>query len=154
MSRVERDELVAAHRSATDLVRRRPDSVEAHFVLSDVLRYAGLLDEAAERCDAAFLLDRSVHTTGLRTCAMVFVLRGDYPRTMNYLRTDQGTDFVKALTMDTLARQGKTQEALQLGSPNIPAWTSYDMLLACLARKPSSEVAALAASVRPSDDPD
>ena len=85
---------------------------------------------------------------------MVFLLRGDYPRTMNYLRTDQGTDFVKALTMDMLARQGKTQEALQLGSPNIPAWKSYDMLLACLARKPSSEVAALAESVRASDDPE
>ncbi len=46
VSRVERGDLVAAHRSATDLVRRRPDTVEAQFVLSYVLRYAGLLDEA------------------------------------------------------------------------------------------------------------
>ena len=53
-----------------------------------------------------------------------------------------------------LARQGKTQEALQIGSPNIPEWRSYDLLLACLARKPSSEIATLAGSVRASDDPE
>ena len=85
---------------------------------------------------------------------MVFLLRGDYPRTMNYLRFDQGADFAKALTIDMLARQGKTHEALQLGSPNIPGWKSYDMLVGCIARKPSSEIAALAASVRASDDPE
>ncbi len=154
VSRVERGDLVGAHHRATDLVRRRPDSVDAQFAVSYVLRYAGLLDEAAERCDTAFLLDRSMQTTGLRTCAVVFLLRGDYPRTMNYLRIDQGADFVKALTIDMLARQGRTQEALQLGSPNIPEWKSYVLLLACLARKPSSEVAALADSVRASDDPE
>ncbi len=154
VSRVERGDLVGAHQGATDLIRRRPDAVEAQFVLSYVLRYAGLVDEAADRCETASLLDRSMQTMGLRTCAMVFLQRGDYLRAMNYLQTDRGTDFVRALTMDILARQGKTQEALQLGSPNIPAWKSYDMLLACLARKPSSEVAALAESVRASDDPE
>ncbi len=144
VSRVERGDLVGAHQHSVDLVRRRPDSVEAQFVLSYVLRYAGLLDEAAERCEAALLLDRKMQTSGLRTCSMVFLLRGDYPRTMNYLRLDQGSDFSKALTIDMLARQGKTAEMLQLGSPNIPAWRSYDVLLACFARKPSSEVATLA----------
>ncbi len=154
VSRVERGDLVGAHLRATDLVRRRPDSVEAQFVLSYVLRYAGLLNEAAERCEAALLLDRKMQTSGLRTCSMVFLLRGDYPRTMNYLRLDQGSDFAKALTIDMLARQGKAQDALQLGSPNIPGWKSYDMLLACIARKPSSEVAALAGAVNASEDPE
>ena len=98
-----------------------------------MLRYAGLLNEAAERCDAAFVLDRKMQTSGLRTCAMVFVLRGDYPRAMNYLQLDQGSDFAKALTIDMLARQGRTQEALQVGAPNIPGWKSYDVLRACLA---------------------
>jgi tetratricopeptide (TPR) repeat protein len=154
VSRVERGDLVGAHRSATELVRRRPDSVEAQFVLSYVLRYAGLLEEAADRCDTAFVLDRGMQTTGLRTCAMVFLLRGDYPRTMNYLRTDQGTDFARALTMDMLTRQGKVQEALQLGSLNIPGWKSYEVLRACLGRKPSSEVAALTRTVRASGDPE
>jgi hypothetical protein len=73
---------------------------------------------------------------------------------MNYLRVDQGSDFARALTIDMLARQGKAHEALQIGSPNIPGWKTYDMLLAHLAGKPSSEVAALATSVRASDDPE
>jgi hypothetical protein len=85
---------------------------------------------------------------------MVFLLRGDYPRTMNYLRVDQGSDFAKALTIDMRARQGRAQEALQLGSPNIPEWKSYDLLLACLAGKPPSEVAKLAGAVGASDDPE
>jgi DNA-binding winged helix-turn-helix (wHTH) protein/serine/threonine protein kinase/tetratricopeptide (TPR) repeat protein len=154
VSRVERGDLVGAHRSAADLVRRRPDSVDAQFVLSYVLRYAGLLAEAAERCEAAFVLDRRMQTSGLRTCAMVFLLRGDYPRTMNYLRVDQGSDFARALTIDMLARQGKPREALSIGSPNLPEWKSYDLLLACLAQEPPSEIAVLAGSVRPFDDPE
>ena len=67
---------------------------------------------------------------------MVFMLRGDYPRTVNYLRFDQGSDFAKALTIDMLARQGRTEEALQLGAPNIPGWKSYDLLRACIAGQP------------------
>lgn len=123
-------------------------------MLSYVLRYAGLLNEASERCEAAFVLDRGMQTSGLRTCAMVFVLRGDYPRAMNYLQLDQGSDFVKALTIDMLARQGKTQEALLVGAPDIPGWKSYGVLRACLAGRPASEITTLAGSVRAQDDPE
>jgi hypothetical protein len=73
---------------------------------------------------------------------------------MNYLRVDQGSDFARALTIDMLARQGKPREALSIGSPNLPEWKSYDLLLACLAQEPPSEIAVLAGSVRPFDDPE
>jgi tetratricopeptide (TPR) repeat protein len=154
VSRIERGELAAAHRSAADLATRRPDSADAQFVLSYVYRYAGLLNEAAERCEAAFVLDRKMQTSGLRSCAMVFLLRGDYPRTMNYLQLDRGSDFVKALTIDMLARQDRPQEALQIGAPEIPGWKSYGVLRACLGGAPSSEITALAGSVSASDDPE
>jgi TolB-like protein len=154
VSRVERGDLASAYRSATDLVARRPDSVDAQFVLSYVLRYAGLLDEAAARCGAAFVLDRKMQTAGLRTCSMVFLLKGDYPRAMNYLQLDQDSDFVRALTIDMLARQGRTAEALKVSAPAIPGWKSYDVLRACLAGTPTSEIAARAQSVEPSDDPE
>lgn len=154
VSRVESGDLLGAHRSAAEMVQRRPDSVDAQFVLSYVLRYAGLLDEAAERCEAAFVLDRRMQTSGLRTCAMVFLLRGDYPRTMNYLQIDQGSDFVRALTLDMLARQDRPQDALQVGAPEIPGWKSYGVLRACLAGRPPAEIAILTESVRPSDDPE
>jgi DNA-binding winged helix-turn-helix (wHTH) protein/serine/threonine protein kinase len=154
VSRVERGELVAAHRSAVDLVARRPDSPDAQFVLSYVFRYAGLLNEAAERCDTALVLDRKMQTNGLRSCAMVFLLRGDYPRAVNYLQFDQGSDFAKALTIDMLARQGRREEALRADAPDIPGWKSYGVLRACLAGQTASEIAALAQSVRASEDPE
>ena len=154
VSRVERGDLVAAHRSAVDLVARRPDSADAQFVLSYVFRYAGLLSEAAERCDTALVLDRKMQTSGLRSCAMVFILRGDYPRTVNYLQFDQGSDFAKALTIDMLARQSRKEEALQVDAPDIPGWKSYGVLRACLAGQTAAEIAAMTQSVRPSEDPE
>ena len=36
----------------------------------------------------------------------------------------------------------------------MPQWNSYDLLLACAAHRPPSEIDALAASVKPSDDPE
>jgi hypothetical protein len=35
-----------------------------------------------------------------------------------------------------------------------PQWSSYRLLLACAAKRPSSEIATLAAAVQPSDDPE
>jgi DNA-binding winged helix-turn-helix (wHTH) protein/serine/threonine protein kinase len=154
ISRVERGDLVAAYQSAADLVRHRPDSVDALFALSYVFRYAGLLDDAADRCEAAFVRDRRMQTSGLRTCAMVFLLRGDYPRTMNYLQVDQGSDFARALTIDMLARQDKIEEALRIGAPEIPGWKSYGLLRACMAGATPAEIATLTAGVVLSDDPE
>jgi TolB-like protein len=42
----EQNHIAKACREAADLVRRRPESSEAHFILSYVLRYAGLLEES------------------------------------------------------------------------------------------------------------
>ncbi len=47
-NRVERGDLGRAYEAATDLVRRRPQSADAHFALSYVLRYAGMLTESEE----------------------------------------------------------------------------------------------------------
>ena len=107
LGRTERGDLVQAHRQAVELVRRRPDSIDAHFVLSYVLRYAGRLDESAMECDTAFLLDPRTQTSGLRSCAFVFVLLGDYAKAKKYADLDHGSDFAKALTILMLVRDGK-----------------------------------------------
>ena len=154
VGRVERGDLVTAYQEAADLVRRRPDSIDAHFVLSYVLRFAGLLVESATECETAFLLDPHAPTSGLRSCAIVFLLRGDYSRAMNFLDLDHGSDWAKALSIHILVRSGKNDEAIALGTPNMPQWNSFDMLLACIRQRPASEVQALAAAVKPSDDPE
>ena len=154
VSRVERGDLARAHQEATELVRRRPDSADAHFVLSYVLRFAGLLDEAGDQCETALRLDPQNHTSGLRSCAIVFLQRGDYPRALNFLNLDPDSDLVKAFSIDMLVRQGKEQEALRLGAAHTPQWAGYGMLLACIQRKPAPEIRVLAGAVQPSDDPE
>jgi TolB-like protein len=154
VNRIERGDLVDAHTRAKDLVARRPDSVDARFALSYVLRFTGLLDESTRECETAFLLDPRTQTSGLRSCAIAFILLGDYPRAMNYLHLDHGSDFAKAFTVHMLVRQGREQEAVRLGAPGIPQWKSYDLLVACAQRRPAAEVAALASGVHASDDPE
>ena len=157
-NRIESGDVVGAYGEAEELVRRHPDNPEALFSLSYVLRYAGLLDESAKQCDAAFSLDPENPTTALRSCAMVFLLEGDYPRALNFLSHYgdhySGSDFATSLSIDILLRQGKEQEALQLGSTHTPQWAGYDMLLAYLQHKSSPEINVLAAKLRASDDPE
>lgn len=152
--RLEQGNLLESYRDAEDLVRRHPDSVDAHFSLSYVLRFAGLLQESASHCETAFLLDARTQTSGLRSCAIAFIQLADYPRALNYLHLDLGSGYTKALSIDMLVRQGKEQEALHVGSPKLPQWVSYDMLLACVQRKPLAEIRTLAGAVRPSEDPE
>ena len=150
--RIERGELAAAYREASDLVRRRPDSPDAHFTLSYLLRFAGLLEEAGRECATALSLDP--HNFGWRSCAVASLGRDDYQGAMAYIQLDAGSEFSKALTIHTLVRQGEEQQALAVGRPNMPQWKSYDLLLACLERRPRSAIADLAATVQPVDDPE
>jgi len=152
-NRVERGELTKAYHEAEDLVRRRPDNAEAHFTLSYVLRYAGLLQESANQCDTALSLDPA--NFRWRSCADVFLQRGDYQRAMNYLRLDLGSEYYKARSIDALVRTGKEKEALQIGPPDIANWRArYALLLACAGHRPLPEIATLASSVQPEEDPE
>ena len=56
-NRAERGELIDSYAEAAALVKRRPESVSAHFALAYVLRYAGLLDGVGKRVQ---------HRAGLR----------------------------------------------------------------------------------------
>src|ERR1017187_8307686 len=74
-NRADRGEIGSAFEQARDLVKRRPDSASAHFVLSYVLRYASLLDESAHECDTALVLDRGNYQ--FRSCALAFMQRSE-----------------------------------------------------------------------------
>jgi TolB-like protein len=56
-NRVERGELLQAYEQGHALVKQRPQSAQAHFTLAYVLRYAGMLNEAASECNEAIKLD-------------------------------------------------------------------------------------------------
>jgi tetratricopeptide (TPR) repeat protein len=139
-----------AYRGIEDLVRRRPDSARLHFVVSWILRDAGLLEESARECDTAILLD--AQDAGARSCAVAFMFLGDYRRALEYLHLDPGSEFEKAISMDILIRQGKEKEALAGLPRTAPEWAGYEMLMAFLKHRPAREIASLALAVKPSPD--
>jgi tetratricopeptide (TPR) repeat protein len=143
---IENGQLTEAYRLARALLRRRPDVPQVHFALSYLLRFAGLLDESARECGTAMSIDAL--NQQWRSCAVVSILRGDAEGTAAFLGLDPGSEFSKALTIHLLVRNGRVSEALALGPPAIPQWKSYDLLLACAAKRPRPTLDSLAALVK------
>jgi hypothetical protein len=74
---------------------------------------------------------------------------------MEYLHLDLGSDYYKAFSLDALVGAGREKEALNAGLPNVASWrASYSLLLACAGHRPFPEIAALARSVHPDEDPE
>jgi predicted negative regulator of RcsB-dependent stress response len=113
------------------LVNRVPDSSQAHFALSYVLRYAGLLDEATRECDKALALDST--DSRIRSCALPFTWLGKYERAMKFLQLDQGSEWAARTTPVVLLGQGKRSEAREAVN-DMPPGTAFgrDLLQACL----------------------
>jgi DNA-binding winged helix-turn-helix (wHTH) protein/serine/threonine protein kinase len=147
----ERGELVKAFQLTQTMVRRRPDSAPAHHALSYVLRYAGLLQEAAQQCETAHLLEPEI---SYGSCSTTFMELGDYGRARDNLRKDLGSEWSKAHAVEILVRQGRGDEAVKIGAPRIPDWESYNMLLACVQHRPAKEIRSLANAVKSSEDPE
>jgi hypothetical protein len=150
--RTERNQTGLAYHDLLQLSRRRPDSARLHFALGYVLRYAGVLDQAERECNTALMLD--VQDGGLKSCAVPFILRGDYQRARDYLNLDRGTEWGRVLLVDLLLREGREKEALQERPATEPQWAGYGMLFAFLEHRPNSDVAALARTLQPVHDPE
>ncbi len=121
-NRVERGDLARAYGDAQDLIRRRPDSSEAHFTLSYVMRYAGLLDRSAQECDLALGLDPGYYR--LRSCAVAYFELGKTDRAMDYFRLDANSEWGRAHLPAILLREAKIDEAEQAikNVPDVPIW--------------------------------
>jgi serine/threonine protein kinase len=130
-NRTERGNLLDSYAEALALVSRFPDSSQAHFTLSYVLRYAGLLDESARECDTALSLDRT--DSRLRSCVWPFAWLGQYQKAMKFLDLDRGSEWVGRVTPFILLAQGRQAEARESVN-NMPPGTAFgrDFLQACL----------------------
>jgi TolB-like protein len=130
-NQVSRGELAKAYAAAQDLVKRRPDSAEAHFALGYVLRYAGMQEEAAQQCDAAIRLDPGNYH--LRSCAFAFMELGRTQRAMDFVRLDLGSEWSNWVAPAILLREGKVAEARERAQ-QMPAGAAYHrgFLQACL----------------------
>jgi serine/threonine protein kinase/TolB-like protein/tetratricopeptide (TPR) repeat protein len=134
----DRGEIGTAYVRASALVKHRPNHTMAHFALSYVLRYAGLLDEAARECDAALALDRNNYQ--IRSCSGVFVQQGDFQRTMEFVRLDAGSEYAAMQTAVVLLGEGRPDEALQaLQRASESPLSGHELLRACLVSPQSAQ---------------
>lgn len=103
--------LPLAYQEAKAMVDKRPRSGFAHFTLSYVLRYAGLMRQAAQECNEAMRLDPGNYQ--FRSCASVFLAMGEYDQGRAFLKLDAGSEWSNNVEVHALLRAGKTQEALE-----------------------------------------
>jgi|SRR5215831_4371190 len=138
-NRVERGELRKAYQEAQDLVKRRPDSAQTHFVMGYVYRYAGMLEKSTSECDTALTLDPGNYT--FRSCAWAFMELGNTDRAEDYVRLDAGSEWAAYVIPSILLRQGKVAEARE-AVKHMPTTPRYrrDLLEACLGLRPASEL--------------
>ena len=136
---VEAGALDKAYGDARELVKRRPDNAFAHYSLAYVLRYAGLLEEAQQECDAAAAIDPGNYNW--RSCSFAFFEVGKMSWAKQYLNKDAGSEWSNAVMVAVLMREGRMGEARQatLKMTANPTWMR-DFLQVCMDKAPATEV--------------
>jgi TolB-like protein len=131
-NRVERGDLGRAYDEATDLVRRRPESADAHFALSYVLRYAGMQERAGQECNTARSQDPG--NFSFRSCAWAFLELGKTDRAMDFVHLDAGSEWAAWVTSYIYLAAGNVAQARE--SVKTVAKTAVyhrELLVACTA---------------------
>jgi TolB-like protein/Tfp pilus assembly protein PilF len=139
-NRVERGELGRAYDAATDLVRRRPQSADAHFALAYVYRYAGKLDESAQECNAARQLDPG--NFAFRSCAWSFLEMGKTDRAMDFMHLDAGSEWAAWVAPYIYLAEGNVGEARQAAkNMGKAAFYHRELMEACTAAQRPADLA-------------
>jgi serine/threonine protein kinase/Tfp pilus assembly protein PilF len=139
-NRVERGELGRAYDAATDLVQRRPQSADAHFALSYVLRYAGILDQSTRECNTARQLDPGNFT--FRSCAWSFLEMNKTDRAMDFVQLDAGSEWAAWVTPYIYLGEGNVAEA-RSAARSMGKASSYhrELMEACTAAQRPADLA-------------
>jgi eukaryotic-like serine/threonine-protein kinase len=140
---VERGELGKAYVAAQALVRLRPESAYAHFVMGYVYRYAGMLEQSTGECNTALALDPGNYT--FRSCAWAFMELGKTEQAEDFVRLDAGSEWAAYVTPSILLREGKVEEARE-AVKRMPTAPRYhrDLLESCLQLRPAADLDRLA----------
>jgi serine/threonine protein kinase len=148
-NRVERGELELAYTEARDFVQRRPQGPEAHFALSYVLRYAGLLDQSTQECDTARQLDPGNFT--FRSCAWAFLEMGELDRAMEFARLDAGSEWAAwATAYIELAKGNPAQARDSVKRMGTATMYNRDLMEACTAVQRPADLAKIASETESS----
>src|SRR5580698_5050019 len=108
-NRVERGELGRAYAAAVDLMKRRPQSADAHFAFSYVLRYAGMQERATQECNTARALDPG--NFSFRSCAWAFLELGKTERAVDFVHLDAGSEWAAWVTTYVHLASGNLAQA-------------------------------------------
>ncbi len=129
-NRVERGDLGRAYQSATELLRRRPDSADAHFALSYVLRYGGMQEKAAQECETALTIDPG--NFNFRSCAWAFLELGQPDQALNFIHLDAGSEWAAWVTPYVYLAKGNLAQA-RIAARETPkaAYYHHDLTVAC-----------------------
>jgi serine/threonine protein kinase/tetratricopeptide (TPR) repeat protein len=136
---VERGELGKAYQEAQALVKRRPESADAHMTMGYVYRYAGMLEQSTSECNTALALDPG--NFAFRSCAWAFMELGKTDRAADFIRLDAGSEWANYIAPSLLLREGKIAEARE-AVKKMPTAPRYhrDLLEACLQLRPASDL--------------
>jgi tetratricopeptide (TPR) repeat protein len=141
---IEAGRLQDGYDAVRQLVAQHPASGEAHFALSYVLRYGGLLEESARECEQAVSHDPT--NPLFRTCAQPLMLLARYDRALDYVRLDGGSVPSMVLTRFIYQRMGRRAEARAQHDRTPPEYLRgiapemfYGLLSRCLAGTPSDK---------------
>jgi len=140
-NRVERGDLTKAYQEAHALLKRRPESAQAHFTMGYVDRYAGLLEDSTRECDTALRLDPGNYL--FRSCALTFLCLGNIERAREYVQLDAGSEWANWAMLAVLLREGKMNEAREAAkAKKMPMMARYsnDLMEAALGLLPVSEL--------------
>jgi DNA-binding winged helix-turn-helix (wHTH) protein/Flp pilus assembly protein TadD len=150
--RAEDGDVSGAYSHAHGLLAAYPQKPEAHFAMSLVLRYAGLLDESAAQCEEALAIEP--HNATLRTCAQTFLRKNDYKKAEEYIRLDAGSDWAEGMELLILARQGEYERALK--ETRLISGMAAPLLRACISHANADEIERLAIQEEkfPVEDPE
>jgi tetratricopeptide (TPR) repeat protein len=139
---VEAGRLQDGYDSARQGVAQHPDSGEAHFGMSYVLRYGGLLEESASECERA--VSRDPTNPLFRSCDAALMQLGRYDRALDYVRLDTGSDWAMVNTRLIYQRMGRRADARAQHDRLPPEYLRgvapamfYGLLSRCLAGMPS-----------------
>jgi TolB-like protein len=139
-ARVERGDLGRAYDAATDLVRRRPQSADAHFALSYVLRYAGMLEQSVQECKTARQLDPG--NFAFRSCAWSFLEDGKTDGAMDFVHLDAGSEWAAWVTPYVHLAEGNVADA-RAAARNMGKGATYhrELMEACTAAQKPADLA-------------
>ena len=152
---LERGELRQAYKAGQEMVKRRPESAQAHFAVSVVYRNDGMLEQSNNECNMALTLDPGNYT--FRSCTWAFMELGKTDRAADFIRLDAGSEWAAYVTPSLLLREGKIADARE-AVKRMPVAPRYrrDLLEACLQLRPATDLDRMAQEAESSQpaDPD